>query len=179
MFLWFSRTGENTKTCSDLKFGQKEGPKTGNFWNLRPGAWICACERSKNIQTTCYDHSSDLRLLGGHLGRFTMIFVVCGNLISPYHMEKSAEGMEAPKTKFQSTLYPKMFPNVFLCINYLSQSHLFGCGTRCQWFTVPKCASADFSIWYGEMSVSKNHISEHIVSQNDSKCVHMNQYLDK
>ena len=56
---------------------------------------------------------------------------------------KSAEGMKAPKTKFQSTSYPKMFPNVFLRINYLSQSHLFGCGTRCQW---SECASADFSI---------------------------------
>ena len=150
--------------------------KTGNFWNNRLGAWIGACERSKRIQTTCHDHSSDLWLLRGHLGRFTMTFGVWGNLISPYHMEKSAEGMEAPKTKFQSTSYPKMFPNVFLRINYLSQSHLFGCGTRCQWL---KCASADFSIWYGEMSVSKNQISEYIVSQNDSKCVHMNQYLDK
>ena len=154
-------------------------PKTGNFWNIRLGAWICACERSKRIQTTCHDHPSDLWLLGGHLDRFTTIFGVWGNPISPYHMEKSAEGMEAPKTKFQSTSYPKMFPNVFLRINYLSQSHLFGCGTRCQWSDIPKCVSADFSIWYGEMSVSKNQISEHIVSQNDSKRVHMNQYLDK
>ena len=139
--------GKNTKKCSDLKFGKKEGPKTGNFWNLRLIGWIYACGRSRRTQTTCYDHSSDLWLLGGHLDRFTTIFGVWGNPISPYHMEKSAEGMEAPKTKFQSTSYPKMFPNVFLRINYLSQSHLFGCGTRCQWFTVPKCASADFSIW--------------------------------
>ena len=133
-------------------------PKTGNFWNIRLGARIRACERSKRIQTTCYDHSSDLWLLRGHLDRFRTIFGVWGNLISPYHMEKSAEGMEAPKTKFQSTSYPKMFPKVFLHINYLSQSHLFGCGTRYQWFTVPKCASADFSISYGEISVSKNHM---------------------
>ena len=75
----------------NLKFGQKEGPQNRNFRNIRLSVWICVCGPSKSTQTTCYDHSSDLRSLGEHLDRFTMIFGVWGNAISPYHMEKSAE----------------------------------------------------------------------------------------
>ena len=165
--------GKIQKIAPTWNLVKKRVPKTEIFWNIRLGAWICACEPPKSTQTTCYDHWSDLRSLIGNLDGFTTIFGIWGKPISPYHMEKSVEGMEAPKTKFPSTSYPKMFPNGFLCINYLSQSRLFGCGIRYEWFTVPKCASGDFSIWYGEMSGSKN---PHFRAYRIPKCFQICSY---